>query len=233
MRSWPSRCSRRLPGAASALTVAALPWVAPVFRGDARGRRDRSSCRSRTAGSTGGAARAIARDAARPLRRRLRAAELDQVGAAAVARAHPACASATAAKGAALLLNRAPCRIRRGRPPMVAFYGALAGADVRRRRAAAPAARRRGARRRTAASARPAPRPLLDVRAGRRIRAGQALAGRALRGAGAHRCTRPTARRRPARLARRSARSARRSPAPRPAPAASSPARPRCSMRWR
>ena len=81
------------------LTVAALPWVAPVYRampqvGEvielpfAHGRLDWS------------ARRRLGRRLEGPLRRGLRAAQLAQGGADPVLRAHPASASATRAKGA-------------------------------------------------------------------------------------------------------------------------------------
>ena len=138
------------------LTVAALPWVAPVFRAMPRGRRDRSSCRSRTAGSTGRARRRVAGDAARPLRRRLRAAELAQVGARAVARAHP---------GARRLSRRRPLAAaqpapRRTRPGGRRWSRSTARSPARpstpargRGCSSTPRAARRDARRGTACSA--------------------------------------------------------------------------------
>ena len=75
-------CARR------ALTVAALPWVAPVYRAMPQV-AEVIELRSRTAASTG-RRDAASRRAAWPLRRRLRAAEFDQGGAAALARRHPA-----------------------------------------------------------------------------------------------------------------------------------------------
>ena len=108
------------------LTVAALPWVAPVFGAMPRGRPRSSSCRSRTAASTGRRDAASPRswrdrfDVAYVLPNSLKSALVpwlaripERVG--------------YAAEGRSPLLNRrlaAPG----GRPPMVAFYGALAGA---------------------------------------------------------------------------------------------------------
>ena len=199
--------------------------------GDARGRRDRrAAVRARPARLVGAPSRRAR--PARPLRRRLRAAELDQVGAGAVAGAHPARASAIAAR-AGRCCSTARCRIRAGDRRWSAFYGALAGPsfDATRRprlqlddgvvdaAARPPPACTRGA--------------LLGLRAGRRVRPGQALAGAALRRARAlaarrRRRARSRCSARPA-----SARSATRSPPLAPGACASSPAGPRCSTRSR
>ena len=202
------RCSRAMPRSPRRLE---LPF--------AHGRLDWS------------ARRRIARRAARPLRRRLRAAELDQVGAPAVARA--ACRERVGYRGEGrpFLLNRTLPNPP-GRPPMVAFYGALAGAPASTAAAAAPGARGR-------------------------VQLDAALASAGLQ-RGAYWSFAPGAEYGPAKrwpaahyaaLARSlhaadgapvvllgspaSARSAKRSPPTRPAPAASSPARRRCSRRWR
>ena len=184
------------------LTVAALPWVAPAFRampqvGEivelpfAHGRLDWAKRRR------------VAATLARPLRHRLRAAELDQVGACCPGSRACRCGSAITAKGGGCCSIAASPIREDDRPPMVAFYGGAGRQRLRRRRAASAAARRRdaagGARQGRARSRR-----LLGVRARRRVRARQALAGRALRGArpGAARGRRRD--RRPARLARRS-----------------------------
>ena len=141
-------------------------------------------------------------------------------------------ASATAAK-AARRCSTGACRNPAGRPPMVAFYGALAGAAFDDQPAPAPAPRAGACSTTTTARHGAAARALLGLRAGRRIRPGQALAGGALRRRSRARCTPPTARRSCC-----SARPAKPSCAPRsrrrPAtPAASSPAARRCSTRWR
>ena len=206
-----------------ALTVAALPWVAPVFQRDAARSARSSSCRSRTAGSTGRRAAA----SPRTLRGRFDVAYVlpNSIKSAlrAVARAH-AGARRLPRRRALAAAQPAPRRARRRRPPMVAFYGALAGAAFDAAPAAASAARagtlldatpRRHGLRRAA---------LLGLRAGRRVRARQALAGGALRGARALAARAPTARRSrcSARPAKR--RSATRSPRGAAAPAACSPA---------
>ena len=99
-------------------------------------------------------------------------------------------------------------------------------------RAAAPASStpRRSTRR---GAARPRSAALLGLRARRRVRPGQALAGGALRGARALAARRRRHAGRAARLARRSRALRRDRRARRRRPAASSPAARRCSTRWR
>ncbi len=176
------------------LTVAALPWVAPVFRAMAAGRRDRSSCRSRTAASTGRARRRVARelrgrfDVAYVLPNSIKSALVPWLA------RHPA-ARRLSRRGPARACSTGTLPNPPGRPPMVAFYGALAGAGVRRRRGGRACSSTRRDSHAALASAGLQRGALLDLRARRRIRPGQALAGRALRGARALAARAPTARR--------------------------------------
>ena len=199
---------------------------------DAAGRRGRSSCRSRTAGSTGrrGAAsrRRCAAASTSPTCCRTRSSRRCCRG----SRASRG-ASATTAKAAALLLNR---RLPNppGRPPMVAFYGALAGAGFDEPPAtractldpaAASTARRTrpgcsagatGPSRRAPNTARPsAGRPRTTRRWRASLHAADGAADRA------------------ARLGRGSARCAKRSPAQRRGACRVLAGRPRCSTRSR
>ena len=172
------------------------------------------------------ARRRIARHAARPLRRRLRAAQLDQVGADPLVRPHPACAWATTAKAAGCC-STGELPNPGGRPPMVAFYRALAGEPAAARCAPAPAASSRAVLQTAANAGRRRAGRLLGFRARRRIRPGQVLAGRALRRAGAQPARRDglpvllLGSGKEAALVRADRRT------PRPAPAACWPARPR------
>ena len=209
------------------LVVAALPWVAPAFAAMpeveetielpfAHGRLDWKA-RRRTAGELRGRF-----DVAYVLPNSLKSALVpwlaripERVG--------------YRGEGRPWLVNRTLPNVP-GRPPMVAYYGALADAVRRGARAASRA--RTGADRRRPGSRRPAAQRLLELRAGRRTvrpSAGRARTTRSWR----VRCTPLTARRSPCSALPASVRCAKRSPPKRPAPAAFSPAEHRCSMRWR
>ena len=212
-----------------ALTVAALPWVAPVFRAMpevqdvvelpfAHGRLDWAA-RRRVASSLRGRF-----DAAYVLPNSIKSALVPWL-------ARIPLRVGYQGEGRVLLLNRRLPNPQ-GRPPMVAFYGALAGADFDA--AARPqlqldaAHDRRRARcresraRRASGPSRPAPNTA-------RPSAGRPSTTRPWPA----RCTPPTVRRSPCsdRRAKRSC--ANRSPPRRRALAASSPARSRWSRRWR
>ena len=151
---------------------------AGVPRDAAGARGDRAAVRARPA-RLARAARARRR-VARPLRRGVRVAELDQVGVDAVRSRACRGASAITAKAASGCSPNA-CATRRGKPPMVAFYGALAGGGVGRRCEAASCHRRRDARGRAAQRAVSNDGAYWVLRARRRIRPGEVLAGRTLR----------------------------------------------------
>ena len=166
--------------AASASRVAALPWVAPVLPRDAAGRRgDRAAVRARPArlgrAAPPGARRWRGRfDVAYVLPNSLKAALLPWLA------RHPASASAIAARARVGLLNAAAAEPERAGRRWWRSTRAR-GDRATRRRAARSLRCRRRALDAALAGGRAAARRLLRLRAGRRIRPGQALAGRALR----------------------------------------------------
>ena len=175
------------------LTVAALPWVAPVFRAMpqvdeiielpfAHGRLDWA-----------GAARAsrprCAAASTPPTCCRTRSSRRCCRGSAGIPRARR-----LPRRGPLAAAQRAAAEPGGTRPPMVAFYGALAGDDfdagAAGRGCGSTAGASHGCARRALGLDR---RRLLGLRARRRVRPGQALAGRRTTRRWRARCTPPTA----------------------------------------
>ena len=168
-----ARRGERAHGGGPALGRAGVP-------GDAAGRRDRRAAVRAWPARLGGAARVAAAlrgrfDVAYVLPNSIKSALVPWLA------QRARCGSATSGEGRWLLLNRRLADPADDRPPMVAFYGALAGSDFDRARAAAACSSTPATLQAALAEAGARSRRLLDLRAGRRVRPGQALAGRALR----------------------------------------------------